>query len=103
MEELFLCCHFGAISLMKSRGICSERGHIMAVTKMNMQSGDMVVPAEQMTVDDPVFHFRMNGSSVVLGFSEDESFGPKDEVRDILTAAHEERIQNDLGSKMRSE
>ena len=103
MEKFSLDCHFGAISLMKGRGICSERGHIMAVTKMDIQSGEMVIPAEQVTVDNPVFHFGMNGSSVVLSFSEDESVGLKDEIRDILTAAYEDRIQNDFGSKMRSE
>lgn len=75
----------------------------MAVTKMDMQSAEMVNSAEQMTVDAPVFHFGMNGSSVVLRFSEDESVGLKNEVRDILTAAYEDRIQNDFGSKMKSE
>lgn len=75
----------------------------MAVTKMDMQSGEMVISAELVTDNNPVFHFGMNGSSVVLRFSENESVGLKDEVRDILTAAYEDRIQNNFGLKMRSE
>lgn len=63
----------------------------------------MIIPTEQVPVDNPVFHFGMNGSSVILGLIENESVGLKDEVRDIFTTVYEDRIQNKFELKMSSE
>lgn len=64
----------------------------MAVTQKDMRSEEMAVKAEQAATDNPVLQLRANGSVVMIRFSEEESVGLKEEVRDILTAAFEDRI-----------
>ncbi len=45
---------------------------------------------------NPVFRLRINDANVVIRFSETESFGVKDRVREILTEAYEERFEMNL-------
>lgn len=45
---------------------------------------------------NPVFRLRINDANVVIRFSETESSGVKDRVREILTEAYEERFEMNL-------
>ena len=44
---------------------------------------------------NPVLRVRVNGSTVIMRFSTNESVGLKDQIRDILTEARGERLQNE--------
>ena len=43
---------------------------------------------------NPVLRVRVNNLTVIVTFSENENIGLKDRVRDILTEAYEERLQD---------
>ena len=43
----------------------------------------------------PSFRIRVNDAAVIVTFSEKESMGLKERVWDILTEAHEERLQRE--------
>ena len=44
--------------------------------------------------DNPVLQFHINGSAVMITFSNIETSDIKAIIRDILTESYEERIQN---------
>jgi len=52
----------------------------------------------QQNVENPAFCLRVNGVSVTIRFSEDESADIKNKVREILTEAYEDRFQKILAS-----
>ena len=45
---------------------------------------------------NPVLQIRVNGSTVIMRFSTNESKGLKDQIRDILIGTRGERLQNEL-------
>ena len=50
--------------------------------------------------DSPVFQLHINGSSVMVRFSNIETLDIKARIRDILTESYEERIQNNVQTYM---